>query len=80
MSPKAKTVTVTVAPRSLPEPKVTASTLAGAVVSLVVWVLHSHYHVDIPPAEAVAAGTVLSAVIGYVAPHLPRVTEDDLNN
>jgi uncharacterized membrane protein YjjP (DUF1212 family) len=56
----------------LPEKKVTAATLAAAVVTIVVWILHSAAHVDIPPEVAAALATVLVGVAGYLAPHTHR--------
>jgi len=55
----------------VPEKKVTAATLAGAVVTILVWVLHLT-GVDIPSEVAAAITTVLAAVAGYMAPHTHR--------
>ncbi|MCW2864743.1 MAG: hypothetical protein JWP48_6451 [Actinoallomurus sp.] len=55
----------------VPEKKVTAATLAGAVVTILVWILHLT-GVDIPSEVAAAITTVLAAVAGYMAPHTHR--------
>lgn len=55
----------------MPEKKVTAATLAGAIVSITVWLLHLT-GVDIPAEVAAAITTVLAAVAGYLAPHTHR--------
>jgi hypothetical protein len=41
-----------------PVPKVAAGTAAGALAVVVVWVLHTVWHVELPP-EVIAAVTVL---------------------
>ncbi|WP_433173891.1 hypothetical protein [Actinoallomurus sp. CA-150999] len=53
------------------EKKVTAAAIAGALVTIVVWILHLS-HVDVPPEVVAAATTLLSAVAGYFAPHTHR--------
>jgi hypothetical protein len=55
----------------VPEKKVTAATLAGAVVTILVWILHVA-GVDIPAEVAAAITTLLMAVSGYLAPHTYR--------
>jgi hypothetical protein len=55
----------------LPEKKVTAATLAGAIATILVWVLHL-FGVDMPAEVAAAITTVLAAVAGYMAPHTHR--------
>jgi hypothetical protein len=55
----------------LPEKKVTAATLAGAIATILVWVLHL-FGVDMPSEVAAAITTVLAAVAGYMAPHTHR--------
>ncbi|MCO5970597.1 hypothetical protein [Actinoallomurus soli] len=55
----------------MPEKKVTAAAIAGAVVTIVVWILRLS-HVDVPAEVAAAATTLLSAVAGYLAPHTHR--------
>jgi hypothetical protein len=57
--------------RPVPEKKVTAAALAGAVVTILVWVLHLT-GIDIPAEVAAAITTVLAAVAGYLAPHTHR--------
>lgn len=56
----------------VPEKKVTAAALAGAVVTIVVWILRATAHVEIPAEVSAAATVVLSAVAGYLAPHTHR--------
>jgi hypothetical protein len=56
---------------TVPEKKVTAAAIAGAVVTIAVWILHLS-HIDVPPEVVAAATTLLSAVAGYLAPHTPR--------
>ncbi len=55
----------------MPEKKVTAATLAGAVATILVWILHLA-GVDVPSEVAAAIATVLAAVAGYFAPHTHR--------
>jgi hypothetical protein len=55
----------------LPEKKVTAATLAGAIATILIWVLHLT-GVDMPSEVAAAITTVLAAVAGYLAPHTHR--------
>ncbi|GLY90673.1 hypothetical protein [Actinoallomurus iriomotensis] len=55
----------------MPEKKVTAATLAGAIVTILVWVLRLA-GVDIPAEVAAAITTVLVAVSAYLAPHSHR--------
>ncbi|HEY0538044.1 MAG TPA: hypothetical protein VGD53_06730 [Actinoallomurus sp.] len=55
----------------MPEKKVTAATLAGAIATILVWILHLT-GVDIPSEVAAAMTTVLAAVAGYMAPHTHR--------
>jgi hypothetical protein len=55
----------------VPEKKVTAATLAGAVVTILVWVLKLS-GVSIPAEVATALTTILVAVAGYLAPHTHR--------
>lgn len=58
--------------RQKPETKVTVATLAAAVVTIVVWILRTFAHVDIPAEVAVAMSTVAVAIAGYFAPHTHR--------
>ena len=55
----------------MPEKKVTAAALAGAIVTIGVWILHLT-GIDIPAEVASAITTVLAAVAGYLAPHTHR--------
>jgi hypothetical protein len=55
----------------VPEKKVTAAALAGAIATILVWILHVA-GVDIPPEVSAALTTVLAAVAGYLAPHTHR--------
>ncbi|MDN3355063.1 hypothetical protein [Actinomadura sp. DC4] len=55
----------------MPEKKVTAAALAGAISTILVWVLHLA-GVDMPAGVASAITTVLAAVAGYMAPHTHR--------
>lgn len=55
----------------MPEKKVTAAALAGAIVTILVWILHMA-GVDIPAEVAAAITTILAAVAGYLAPHTHR--------
>jgi hypothetical protein len=61
----------TIRNRPVPEKKVTAAALAGAVATILVWILHLT-GVDIPPEVAAAITTILAAVAGYMAPHTHR--------
>ncbi|HEY7483139.1 MAG TPA: hypothetical protein VH912_01635 [Streptosporangiaceae bacterium] len=58
--------------RVAPEKKVTAATLAAAVTTIVIWILRTFAHIDIPAEVAVAISTVVVAVAGYMAPHTHR--------
>lgn len=53
------------------EKKVTAATLAGAVVTILIWLLRL-VDVEVPPEVAAAVTTVLAAAAGYLAPHTDR--------
>jgi hypothetical protein len=55
----------------VPEKKVTAATLAGAIVTILIWVLHLA-KIDIPPEVAAALTTIFVFVAGYLAPHTHR--------
>jgi hypothetical protein len=55
----------------VPEKKVTAATLAGAIVTILIWVLKMA-GVGIPAEVAAAITTILAAVAGYLAPHTHR--------
>jgi hypothetical protein len=55
----------------VPEKKVTAATLAGAIVTILIWVLRVA-GIDIPAEVAAAITTILAAAAGYVAPHTHR--------
>jgi hypothetical protein len=55
----------------VPEKKVTAATLAGAIVTILIWVLRVA-GIDIPAEVAAAITTILATVAGYVAPHTHR--------
>lgn len=55
----------------MPEKKVTAATLAGAIATILVWILHLA-GVDVPSEVAAAIATVLAAIAGYLAPHTHR--------
>lgn len=55
----------------MPEKKVTAATLADAVVTVRVWILHLA-GVDISSEVSAAIRTVLAAVAGYPTPHAHR--------
>lgn len=55
-------------------PKVAAATqgttLGGALALIIVWLLNTYAHADIPPEIGMAIGTVFSAVIGFMAGYL----------
>lgn len=55
----------------MPEKKVTAATLTGAIATILVWVLKLA-GIDIPGELATAITTVLIAITGYLAPHTQR--------
>jgi hypothetical protein len=57
--------------RLVPEKKVTAAAVAGAIATILVWILHVA-GVDMPPEVSAALTTVLAAVAGYMAPHTHR--------
>lgn len=49
-------------------PKVVAGTLAGAVVTIIVWGLSYFLHVEQPPEVVGAEVVVVSTVIAYLVP------------
>lgn len=55
----------------MPEKKVTAAAVAGAVVTIAVWIL-GMFGIDVPPAVAAAITTLLGAAAGWLAPHTFR--------
>lgn len=55
----------------MPEKKVTAATLAGAIVTILIWILRLA-NIDVPAEVAAAITTLLAAVAGYLAPHTHR--------
>jgi hypothetical protein len=55
----------------VPEKKVTAATLAGAIVTILIWILHLA-HIKIPAEVATALTTIIVFVAGYLAPHTHR--------
>ncbi len=55
----------------MPEKKVTAATVAGAIATILVWILNLA-GVNVPSEVAAAIATVLAAVAGYLAPHTHR--------
>ena len=55
----------------MPEKKVTAAALAGATVTIIVWILRLA-NVEVPAEVAAAITTILAAVAGYLAPHTHR--------
>ncbi len=56
----------------MPEKKVTAATVAAAVVTILVWILRTFADIDIPAEVAVALSTVAVGIAGYFAPHTHR--------
>ena len=48
--------------------KIVASTLSGAVVTILVWVL-GLFDVTMPGEVAAAMATVVGGLAGYIAPH-----------
>jgi hypothetical protein len=55
----------------MPEKKVTAAVTAGAIATILVWILNLA-GVNVPPEVAAAITTILAAVAGYLAPHMHR--------
>jgi hypothetical protein len=55
----------------VPEKKVTAAALAGASVTIIIWILRLA-NVDVPAEVAAAITTILAAAAGYLAPHTHR--------
>jgi len=55
----------------VPEKKVTAATLAGAIVTILIWILHMA-KIDMPAEVATALTTVIVFVAAYLAPHTHR--------
>lgn len=53
----------------MPETKVTVAALAGAVVSVVVWVVGLTTSVEVPAEAAAALVTVVSFVLAYLVPN-----------
>lgn len=51
-----------------PVRKVTATVLAGAIVTILVWAVHQFANVSVPPEVAAALVTVVSFLVGYFVP------------
>lgn len=52
----------------MPEKKVTTATLAGAIVTILIWIL-GLAGVHMPAEVAAAITTILTALAGYLTPH-----------
>ena len=55
-------------PSALPVRKVAAGGAAGAVTTIIVWILSAAFKIDIPPEIAAAITVVLSFAAGYFIP------------
>ena len=55
-----------------PAQKVTAGAVAGAVTTIVIWVLKAYAHIEVPGEIAAAITTVLTFVVAYVVPPSPN--------
>ncbi len=53
-------------PSATPKPKVVAAALAGSATTIVLFLLSTYAHVDLPGEVAAAITTVLSFLIGYI--------------
>jgi putative flippase GtrA len=51
-----------------PRPKVAAAGIAGAITTIVIWILNSLLGVEVPPEVAAAITTVLAFLAGYFTP------------
>jgi hypothetical protein len=54
--------------RGAPSRKVVTSGIAGALVTIIVWVVQAGFKISVPSEVAAAAVTIVSAVVGYVVP------------
>jgi putative flippase GtrA len=54
-----------------PRPKVAAAGIAGAITTIVIWILNSLLGVEVPPEVAAAITTVLAFLAGYFTPQSP---------
>lgn len=57
-----------------PQRKVVAGGLAGAVSSIVVWLLQSLAQVDVPAEQAVAITAIVTFVVQYFVANAPETT------
>jgi hypothetical protein len=53
---------------SYPSTKVAAGAIAGAVTTIIIWVLKSYAHIDIPGDVGAAITTVLTFIVSYIVP------------
>lgn len=49
-------------------PKVASATVAGALTALIIYLLQTYAHTDIPPTIAASITTLLTFIGGYLAP------------
>lgn len=52
----------------MPSTKVTASAIAAAVGTIVMWLLQTYAHVEVPPAVYTAVVALLTLLVGYFIP------------
>jgi uncharacterized membrane protein len=57
---------------SVPAQKVTAGAIAGALVTIAIWLSKTYGHVDIPSEVAAAITTVLTFIVSYIVPPSER--------
>lgn len=54
-----------------PLTKVQTATVAGALAAILIWVLETYAHIDMPEYIAAALTTIIMAAVAYVTPLLP---------
>lgn len=59
----------------MPETKVTAGALAGAVVTLFIWIIGAATTAEVPPEAAAAMTTIVSFIFGYLVCLNAKTTE-----
>ena len=62
------TTTEARSPSAFPVRKVAAGGVAGAITTIIVWILSAAFKVDMPPEIAAAITVVLSFAAGYFIP------------
>lgn len=51
-----------------PSRKVVSTGIAGAVVTIIVWIVQAAFKITVPSEVAAAAVTIVGALVGYLVP------------